>query len=104
MIEENGCQGKCGGKCGRCNIDAGIAKAFEDHGTPIGYGTPKCKKWLREHENDCSGCPNDLGCKKYSALIQIQEHYDTAVKRLIEIKTPAEFKIFEEEFGEKEEE
>lgn len=95
------CKGKCDGKCGRCGIDTGIAKAFEDNGTPINLGTPECKKWLGERGNDCANCPHGLGCRKYATYIQMQEYFRSIVQRLIKIKTPEEMKEFEDEFGEK---
>ena len=92
MTKED-CRGKCGGGCG-------IKEAFEDNGTPVGADTPKCKKWLKEHEDNCCGCPCELGCGKYAIYVQMQESFASIVLRLIEIKTPEEMKKFEEEFGE----
>ncbi len=95
-------KGKCDGKCGnsnRLNLKSLLSLA----GTPVGVGTNECKNWRRTHKNNCGGCPYELGCAKYDAIVQIQEHAEAATQRLFEIKTMEEFQKFADEFGEKEE-
>jgi hypothetical protein len=102
-MAKEGCQGKCGSGCGKCGLNRELVEKLKDCGTPVGWTSPDCQKWLKEHGKDCAGCQFELGCRKYSWAMQIMEQYEAILGRLYEVKTPEEMKEFEEEFGAEEE-
>ena len=51
-----------------------VRKFVVDNGDDVGMGEPVCLIHKADH-NNCEGCPSELGCSKYSALLL--NHLDT---------------------------